>query len=449
MTARAGVQKGALAQQGLLRDVDAAVALLDQVAGSDLETIRVVFADTHGVLRGKTIVASALPSVFDKGLNVPSTLLLKDTAHKTAYSVWQAGTNAPMQGAGDILLVPDPATFRPLPWAPHSAWLMCDAVALLEVEFHVFALDGPNDAHTDATMPPRAPRTRNLTQGWQFLTDAHYAQLEPVMDDLRRMAAGLGMSVRSTEVEMGPSQFEFTFDPSDPMTHADNMMMFRAGVKQVCAAQGLHATFMCRPVVPNAAASGWHLHQSLRRLSDGEAVFATPDGALTPECSAWIAGLLAHARESCLLSTPTVNGYKRYQPHQLAPDAVVWGRDNRGAMVRAILPAGDRAARVENRVAEPTANPYLFFASQIECGLSGLRNGWEAPAATEDPYGAGFQKLPRSLGEAISAFDGGALYRGAWGDQVVDHLVTLKRAEWDRYLAALSQWEQDEYFSLF
>jgi len=230
MTARAGVQKGALAQQGLLRDVDAAVALLDQVAGSDLETIRVVFADTHGVLRGKTIVASALPSVFDKGLNVPSTLLLKDTAHKTAYSVWQAGTNAPMQGAGDILLVPDPATFRPLPWAPHSAWLMCDAVALdgspiafaprallrdavgrlaeagfdmrvgLEVEFHVFALDGPNDAHTDATMPPRAPRTRNLTQGWQFLTDAHYAQLEPVMDDLRRMAAGLGMSVRRQRV---------------------------------------------------------------------------------------------------------------------------------------------------------------------------------------------------------------------------------------------------------
>ena len=476
----ARIAKEALAKMGLMDGLacDRAAEVLAQVQEAGLETVRVLFADPHGVLRGKTIVAAALESVFQRGLAVPSTLMLKDTSHRTVTSVWEGG--GPMQGAGDILLVPDATTFRVLPWSPHSAWLLCDPVAKdasalplaprallreavqqlgqagysmqvgLEVEFHVFQRVGDGLDHGDATMPPRAPQTRNLTQGWQFLTDNHYAQLEPMMDDLRRMAVGLGMAVRSTEVEMGPSQFEFTFDPSDPLTHADNMVMFRTAVQQVCAAKGLHATFMCRPVVPNAAASGWHLHQSLQDIATKKPVFVPDEGeALTPQASSWIAGLLAHATESCLLSTPTVNGYKRYQPHQLAPENIVWGRDNRGAMVRAILAAGDSASRIENRVAEPAANPYLFFASQIVSGLDGLTRGLEAPAASENPYAPGAQQLPRNLGSAITAFGGSALYRKTWGDQAVDQLVQLKTAEWERYLAALSSWEQDEYFSLY
>jgi len=117
---KTSIAGGTLARTGLLdaAAVDAAAALLQQLADSQVETVRVLFTDQHGILRGKTLVADALPSVFRSGLNAPSTLLLKDTAHKTVFPVWSAdpGVDGGMGGAGDILMIPDPATFRILPW---------------------------------------------------------------------------------------------------------------------------------------------------------------------------------------------------------------------------------------------------------------------------------------------------------------------------------------------
>lgn len=478
------IEAGALAQAGLLdtATIDATAALLVRVADSDLETIRVLFADQHGVLRGKTIVASALASIFTNGLAAPSTLLLKDTSHRTVFPVWSAnpGVAGDMGGAGDILMLPDPGTFRILPWSPHAAWIFCDprlksgavipfaprdmlkaAVAKLaghnldlivglEVEFHVFErLDAKLD-HGDATMPGHPVHTRNLAQGYQFLTETRYGTLEPIMDVLRRTCQAMGLPVRSMEVEMGPSQFEFTFDPSDPLTHADNMMMFRTMVKEVCAARGLHATFMCRPNVENGAASGWHLHQSLMDRTTGQNVMMPPDdGMLSPQASGWIAGLLTHAAESCLLTTPTVNGYKRYRPYQLAPDRIQWGRDNRGAMIRGLMSPGDPASRIENRVAETAANPYYFFTSQILSGLDGIVSGASAPDPIEAPYDDGPTRLPANLQSAIHMMDGSAFYRAALGDAFVEYITTVRQAEWDRYHMAVSEWEQAEYFGLY
>ncbi len=467
-----------MAQMGLLDDaaVDAAEAVLAQLRDSDVGTVRVLFTDPHGVLRGKTLVASALPSVFRNGLAAPSTLLLKDTSHRTAFAVWD-GDDAPMQGAGDVLLVPDPTTYRVLPWAPHAAWMLCDTVDKsgaeigfaprtvlrnavsrlaaaglqlcvgLEVEFHVFAVEDEALSHADASMPAQPPRTRNLAPGYQFLTETVYSQLDPVMEDLRVMCQRLGLPLRSMEVEMGPSQFEFTFDPGDPLAQADAMVMFRTAVKEVCAAKGLHATFMCRPALENAAASGWHIHQSVLDAQGGTLMMPQAE-ALTQTASGWIAGLLAHAAESCLLTTPTVNGYKRYQPYQLAPERIAWGRDNRGAMLRALMGPGMSASRIENRAPETAANPYYCFASQILSGLAGIEAGMTAPEPVETPYAEG-ATLPKSLGEAIAAFETSALYREALGDAAVDVLVQLKRVEWERYLAHVSDWEQAEYFRLY
>ena len=227
-------------------------------------------------------------------------------------------------------------------------------------------------------------------------------------------------------------------------------MMLRAMVKEVCARQGLHATFMCRPNVENAAASGWHLHQSLIDLQTGRNVMMpAEDSTLSSAASGWIAGLLTHAAESCLLTTPTVTGYKRYRPHQLAPDRIQWGRDNRGAMIRGLMSPGDSASRIENRVAETAANPYYFFASQILSGLEGLTSGGVAPAPVETPYESASQRLPESLLSAINLFDGSTFYRTALGDAFVDYLTTIRRAEWDRYHQTVSEWEQAEYFGLY
>lgn len=481
---RGAIEEGALAQAGLISaaGIEKAAALAERVANSDLETVRVLFADQHGILRGKTIVAGAFASLFTSGLAAPSSLLLKDTAHRTVFPIWSAdpGVEGGMAGAGDILMLPDPDTFRVLPWSPHSAWIFCDPrfksgavipfaprdilksaiakmaardlalVVGLEVEFHVFERVDARLDHAGATMPGQPVQTRNLAQGYQFLTETRYAEVEPLLDDLRRHCQALDLPVRSMEIEMGPSQFEFTFDPADPLTHADNMMMFRTMVKEVCARRGLHATFMCKPNVENAAASGWHLHQSVVEATTGRNLMMPDDGGnLSTTASGWIAGLLAHARDSCLLTTPTVNGYKRYRPHQLAPDRIQWGRDNRGAMVRGLMAVGDPASRVENRVAETTANPYYFFASQILSGLDGIVQGMSAPVPVETPYDAEAPRLPESLLSAIQHFDSSAFYRDALGDAFVDYITRIRQAEWDRYHLTVSEWEQAEYFNLF
>ncbi|WP_146345856.1 glutamine synthetase family protein [Phaeobacter marinintestinus] len=475
---------GALARQGLLSKDACATAqdVLDRVKRDGLETVRILFADQHGVLRGKTVVASALRSAFTSGIAAPSTLLLKDTSHRTVFPVWsdESGIDAgPMQGANDVLLVPDPDSFRVLPWSPHSAWLLCTpvfrdgtqipfasrsvlegavaaldaqglaAVIGLEVEFHVFERLDPSLDHAQTTMPGAPSTTRALTQGYQFLTETRYGEVEPILDTLRRHAQKLGLPVRSVEIEMGPSQFEFTFDPGDPMTQADNLVMFRTLVKEVCAAQGLHASFMAKPNLENIAANGWHIHQSLIDRKTGRNLFMPDEAGLTPQAAGWIAGLLTHARASSLLTVPTVNGYKRYQPFQLAPDRVQWGEDNRGAMVRALLMPGDPASRVENRAPESAANPHYALAAQLISGLDGLNRTLAPPPPTVSPYDSAAERLPQTMADAIDAFDASPLYRATLGDATVDYLLRIKRAEWARYLSTVSEWEQAEYFGLF
>lgn len=452
-----------------------------RIEAAGIETVRVMFTDQHGILRGKTIVASAMQSAFENGIGVPSTLLLKDTSHRTVFPVWNARVEVadlPLGGAGDVALRLDPARFFQLPWSPHSALVLCDvehrdgrpvsfssdavlaravsalaaagyrATFGLEVEFQVFRVTAPAFAHEQATMPPAPPLTENLTQGYQFLTAFRYAEAEELLDELRRNAEALGLEPRSMEIEMGPSQFEFTFAPSDPQTQADRFVLFRTMVKEVCQARGLHASFMAKPALPNAAANGWHMHQSLQDLAGNPVFMPGADGALTPQAGNWIAGLLNHAEACCLMTNPTVNSYKRFTPFQLAPNLIQWGRDNRGAMVRALLTPGDSASRIENRVADTSANPHLALTAQILAGLDGLTRNLAPPEPTDTPY-EGATRLPISLLAAIEAFEASDLFAPYLGDGFQPYLATLKRAEWDRYLMTVSEWEQHEYFGLF
>lgn len=473
------LEDGALAGMGVLTSQQIAQAETLIERADQFDTIRVLFPDQHGVLRGKTLVGSALRSVFASGIRAPSTLLLKDTSHRTVFPVWEAdGAPEALQGAGDVLLVPDPAAFYPLPWAPRSAWLICRATQLdgtplpfapqtvldratqalasdglaltvgLEVEFHIFALRDPKLSHSDATMPAQPPITANLAPGYQFLTEQRYDRMSDILDSIRSALQSLGLPLRSLEIEMGPSQVELTFDPADPTTHALNMCLLRTAVKELCQRAGLHASFMCRPMLDNAAASGWHIHQSLSERATGRNLMM-PDPDMDPRAAGWIAGLLAHADATCLIATPTVNGYKRYRPHQLAPDRIQWGRDNRGAMVRALMTQGDPASRVENRAPEPAANPWYVMAAQIWAGLDGIGRALPLPAAVETPYDSDAPRLATDMGTALNAFATSDFARARFGAEFVEYYAAIKRAEWQRYLASLSAWEQAEYFDLF
>jgi glutamine synthetase len=164
----------------------------------------------------------------------------------------------------------------------------------------------------------------------------------------------------------------------------------------------------------------------------------------------YVAGLLDHAASSCLLTTPTITGYKRYRANSLAPDRVGWGEENRGAMLRVVGGPGDPATRIENRIGDSAANPYLYLASQMLSGLAGIEAATEPPALTSSPYDeASGPLLPRNLDQAIHAFDASEFYREMLGNSFVDYLVTIKQHEWNRFMATVTDWEHREYFELF
>jgi len=376
-----------------------------------------------------------------------------------------------------------------LPWAPKTGWLLCDVyfadgrpvpfatrqlfrsvldqlgrrgfdfVAGLEVEFHVFKLEDYRMSPQDAGQPGQPPEVRLLSHGYQYLTEQRYDLMEGALDIIRRDILALGLPLRSLEVEFGPSQCEFTFKPSRGLEPADNMILFRSAVKQIARRHGYHATFMCRPKLPNVFASGWHLHQSLVARADGENAFmakttdkksgAAGEAILSPLGRHYLAGLLQHARASAVFATPTINGYKRYRSYSLAPDRAIWGRDNRGVMVRVLGGAGDGATRLENRIGEPAANPYLYMASQIVSGLDGVDRALEPPPPADTPYETKAVALPKTLREALDALAADTFFREKLGAGFVDYYVHIKNAEFERFQAEVSDWEHREYFEMF
>jgi glutamine synthetase len=224
-------------------------------------------------------------------------------------------------------------------------------------------------------------------------------------------------------------------------------VLVRSAVKQMARRHGYHATFMCRPKLPNVMSSGWHLHQSLKRGA-ANAFMAEKDD-LSDIGKHWLAGLLAHARAASALSTPTINGYKRYRPYSLAPDRLVWGKENRGALLRVVGGAGDAATRIENRIGEPAANPYLYIGSQIHCGLDGMARKLALPPCADTPYEAKAEMLPPTLGEALACLREDAVLNEGFGKTFIDYYCRIKEAEIARFNSEVSEWEHKEYFDLF
>jgi glutamine synthetase len=462
----------------------AATRLRKIVEEQKLEVIRFSFPDQHGILRGKTLVASEALATLESGCTITTTMFAKDTSHRTVFPVFSSGGGfgmPEMQGAADVLMVADPLSFRVLPWAPNTGWLLCDVhfadgrpvpfatrhlyksvlaklaargydfVAGLEVEFHIFKLEDAKMAPEHAGQPGQPPDVSLLSHGYQYLTEQRYDQMEPVLEIIRRDILALGLPLRSIEVEFGPSQCEFTFKPTVGLDPADNMILFRSAVKQIAHRHGYHATFMCRPKLPNVFASGWHLHQSIvARASGANAFMSQDDGeVLSAFGRGYLAGLLEHARASAVFTTPTINGYKRYRSYSLAPDRAIWGRDNRGVMIRVLGASGDPATRLENRIGEPAANPYLYMASQILSGLDGVDRALDPGPSADTPYETKAALLPKSLREAVSALQDDPFFREALGAEFVDYYVHIKNAEIDRFQAEVSDWEQREYFEMF
>ena len=459
-----------------------------RVRQQQIEEVRIAWADVHGTLRAKTLVcgagsndavcgASPLEDALDNGIGMVSTLLLKDTSDRTAFPVFEPGALAGLTGFGaanNFSLLPDPGSFCVLPWAPRTGWLRADpfwpdgsavladprgvlqrALARLadagfglrcglEVEFHIYRITGES-LHPDAAAWPAEPPSLMLIHpGYQLLSESHADLAHEPLAIVRRTALGLKLPLRSLEIELGPSQVEAVFSATDALTAADQMLLFRSGVRQALRRAGYHASFVCKPPLQNAVASGWHLHQSLvdakgvnAMVRDSAAGATGATGAtgaagdarqvLSDTGAHWLAGLLAHAAGMTALCAPTLPAYSRYQGSVMAPQSAVWARDNRGALLRVLGAPGDPATRIENRGGEPLANPYLLIAAQVLAGLDGLQRKLLPNPATESPYAPGQNPLPTTLGQALDALAADAVLQQGLGPVMAKIYNAIKR----------------------
>jgi glutamine synthetase len=506
-------------------------ALLQRLRGAagatgeaGIDTVRIAWADLHGTQRAKTLVLDAdaanVAAALQDGIGMVSTMLLKDTADRTAFKVFEPGALAALPGfaaANNTLLLPDPGSFVTLPWAPRTGWLRAQAywpdgspVALdprpvlqhalaalaahegdggpglglrcgLEVEFHIYRITSEAAAPNDAAWPGEAPEVALLHPGYGLLSEAHADQAHEALDLVRHTALGLGLPLQSLEIELGPSQFEAVLAPTDALTAADHMMLLRNGLRQALRRAGYHVSFVCRPPFANAVASGWHLHHSLvdargkpvmsrhaaaagaaprRTRSTGAKALAAGDAArlLSPTGAHWLGGLLAHAAGMCALCAPTLPAYSRYRGSVMAPQAPVWGYDNRGAMLRVLGQAGASGAtsvRIENRLPEPMANPYLVLAAHVWAGLDGLRRRLDPGPAAEDPYASqndsGQQRLPTTLPAALQALAADATLQAGLGAHLLAAYQAIKQQEITRHAQTddAITWERREYFARY
>src|SRR5579883_371573 len=463
-----------------------------------LQLVRMACADPHGASRAKAVTLPVFLAALTDGYNINVATTTLDSANARTFASFTRGGGMgldEMTGSPNLVIVPDPSTFRVLPWAGGIGWVLCDEyfktglpfhfsprhllrrqlerlakrgmgyILGLEIEWYLLRVSETmlNDEHIGAPgIRGRPVATSPAEPGYSYHSESNMDLMQPVLSALVQAFEQTDLPLRSVENEWGPGQVECTFAPTEALRAADNLVFFRTATKQLCRRMGYFASFMCRPGLKGYYSSGWHLHQSL--IDAAGANLFTPKAE--PECLSvlgrhFLGGLLRYAAPAAAFATPTVNGYRRLRPNSLAPDRATWCPDHRGAMIRVLGAPGDKATRLENRAGEPAANPYLYAASQIVAGLAGIEGAIDPGPPNDEPYAAERPLLPKSLMAALDALEHEPLYREQFGDIFMNYFLRLKRNETGRFLRWLADqgladpgeettaWEQNEYFDFF
>lgn len=290
-----------------------------------------------------------------------------------------------------------------------------------------------------------------------------FLDVYPWLDEMATTMNGLGWDIYSFDHEDGNSQFEFDFKYADALTMADRYIFFRYMAKTIAAKHGLLATFMPKPFADKTG-NGAHFNMSLADKRTGKNLFESakdPRGlGLSPIGYAFVAGILRHGPALCAALAPTVNSYKRLirrgamSYYSWAPVFNSFGTNNRTNSIRVPMGGG----RCESRNADSACNPYLAAALVLAAGLEGVRekldpgephheNLYELSSAELAKIGV--QELPRTLGEAVDAFEADPFIERVLGRELREEFITYKRAEWTEYHQTVSQWEIDRYARLF
>ncbi|MBC9954861.1 type I glutamate--ammonia ligase [Leucobacter sp. cx-42] len=418
--------------------------------------VRLWFTDVAGALKSVALSPAEVEVAFTEGIGFDGSAIEGLTR---AYE-------------SDLIAIPDPSTFKLLPWrgeAEPTASMFCDihtpngepsvadprnvlkrqleAAADMgfkffthpEIEFYLFK---SKEFGPDGPIPvDRAGYFDNVPGG-----TAHDFRRESV-----NMLEELGISVEFSHHEAGPGQNEIDLRYADALTTADNIMTFRSVVKEVAIAQGVHATFMPKPLAGQPG-SGMHTHLS---LFEGDTnAFFDPSAKYQMSVTArrFVAGLLKHAPEITAVTNQYVNSYKRLWGGDEAPSFVSWGHNNRSALVRVPLykPGKGNAARIEYRAMDTAVNPYLGFSVLLAAGLKGIREEYELPPEAEENIWElsqgerrvmGFDPLPQSLEHALAVMERSELVAETLGEQVFAYLLRDSRQEVEAYRRQVTQYE--------
>jgi glutamine synthetase len=428
--------------------------------GTPVTSIRVLYPDLHGVARGKEVPIAQFDDVIERGLCFCAAVMGTDLRHTPVVGA--------EQGYPDLIARPDMSTMATLPWEPGVA----SCLANLEPAAGGAPIPDPRGALRAAVDDLRASgfdpivgpelefflieRDPAATHGIRRRADqaSMVYTVGPQADPdgvVRRITEGLeqlGLEVLAFNHEFMSSQYEINLRHTEALRAADRAFRLKAAVKDIAAQHGLVATFMGRPF-NDQGGSGSHFHVSLSR--DRRNAFDAPEDehGVGAELRAFTAGVLAHAAGLMALLNPTVNAYRRLQLDSLAPTHANWGWDNRTTFVR-IPPERGGATRIEVRVADGAANPYLAIAAVLAAGARGVREGLTPPLPVDgDAYRADRERigpaLPASLDAALDALEGDTVLRRALGPEIVETFLAVKRFEIERHRAWVSDWEIAEY----
>ena len=432
--------------------------ILRMVRENDIEFVRLQFTDIFGQLKNVAITAAQVEKAVD------NKIMFDGSSIEGFVRIDES----------DQYLYPDLNSFAIFPWRPQHgkvARLICD----------VYNPDG-----TPFVGDPRGALQRVLKRAadmgydsfnvgpeaefFLFQTDeegkpttktndeAGYFDLGPLdhgegtRREICMALEQMGFEIEASHHEVAEGQHEIDFKYEEALHAADNIMTFKLAVKILAQKNGLHATFMPKPIF-GINGSGMHTNMSL--FKDGRNVFYDPNGEkqLSKEAYSFIAGILAHVKGFAAITNPLVNSYKRLVPGYEAPCYLAWSASNRSALIR--IPASrGQATRVELRSPDPACNPYLALAVLLSAGLDGIERGLTPPPEiTENIFAMdaaaraakGIDSLPGSLEEAIREMEADSLVLDTLGEHIASNYLDGKKKEWDEYRTRVSSWEREKY----
>jgi len=427
----------------------------------DVKFVRLWFTDILGFLKSFAITVEELEGALEEGMGF-------DGSSIEGFA---------RIDESDMVAKPDPTTFTLLPWRPKEhnavAKMFCDIVEP----------DGsPHKGDPRWALKRTLKRAQEMGYTYyvgpeleyfyfrsakgkpEVLDEGGYFDLTPldVTHDLRRETVltleDMGIGVEYSHHEVAPSQHEIDMRYTDALTMADSVMTYRLVVKEIALRHGIYATFMPKPIY-GVNGSGMHTHMSLFK-GDKNAFFDPGDKYhLSHVGRQFIAGLLKHAREICLVCSQWVNSYKRLVPGYEAPVYLSWAQRNRSDLVRVPVykPGREKATRLEFRSPDPACNPYMAFAAMLTAGLEGVEKNYECPPPVEENVyemseqerrARGIESLPEDLGHAIELAEGSEVVRKALGDHIFDKFIANKRIEWRDYRSRVHDYELERYLPI-